>query len=264
MPRRSIASASLLALLGGCHWIFEHQPHQAGLEAGAPAADLVRPRREHRPAPEASLHDAAAALDLALPSLDSTTGPAILFSDDFSQPGGLIDDEVGTWSVADGVYRQTICRRVPESAVPGKSWGDIVARVRVRADKLCTDLLFPPVNEAGLVVRVDSYKPPGCTNNRYYYCVLDFYSHELYVGERKGTCDFKDKPFQLPALAVNTWYELELAAKGNQLLCRARVNGTWLSGIWTDTSTSSIALGSAGVIADEIRVSFDDFEVLGP
>ncbi len=261
MDRSGFAPHAALAVaaLAGCHWLIEHDPSRPG----APA-DFARARREQRVAPDVTLLDSARPSDLPPPPSDAL--PTLLFSDDFTAPGGLVDDGVGSWSVANGVYRQTTCDAIPESAVPGKAWTNVTASVKVRADAICWDLplIFPKMNEAGLLVRVASYQPAGCTNNRYYYCVLDFFSHELYVGERKGDplCNAAESnPVQLPPLKLGAFYPLEVSAKGKLITCRAQVDGAWHSSSWTDSSANAIPSGTVGLVADELKASFDELRV---
>jgi hypothetical protein len=184
----------------------------------------------------------------------------VLYQDDFSSGAAAWTDDQGTWVVQGGVYSQTACNQPgsasPDSMVTGQTWTDVTVSVRIRADQLCTG---SALNQGGLAVRIQSIT--DCNNN-YYFCVADFDDDFLAVGSLKGSCLGSGTSQSTPALQLNTWYQMELSAKGNQLTCR--IWGGNLSSPVTVSRTDQlnpIPSGSAGMNLDGLRVSYDDFKV---
>ena len=220
-----------------------------GLDKPAPKPDGPTTKLDAPPPPP---HDSKPPPD-SNPQPDTKPWP--LFSDDFSSSGNFSVDQ-GSWSVAGGMMKQTACSITPDSMVNGKSWGDIYAQVRLRADVACSSY-----QQAGLVVRVKGIA--GCSGNQYYWCLADFDNEQIRIGKMNGNCttgqwSLKD----IPAISTGLWYWMRFVAKGKVLTCKL-----WRSGysvqthVYTDTSSTPHTSGSAGMITAGMQASFDDFSV---
>jgi hypothetical protein len=208
--------------------------------------------------------DKAPPVDKALPPdklvppdlpLAPDTAPGVLFSDDFSSGGNFTDDGTGTWTVSGGVYSQTSCAitgQSPDAVVPGKNWADVKVSVRIRADQDCGRA------QGGLALRIQG--SAGCTGNKYYFCVADFDSNFLAIGELDGSCTGSGSTKSTPNLQFGTWYSMEFSAKGSQLTCTLS-DGTLSSPVTVSRTNSLFNSGTVGLNLDGLKVSYDDFVV---
>lgn len=254
----------LLPLLAGCNLLLPLDPTPRDAAVAPP--DAV-PTDAPRPADAPRLTDARADLPLAdtqqpdaqhADLLTPDTAPGPLFSDDFTGSHVYVGDGTGAWSMEGAVFKQTKCTTdVTKVKVPGQSWGDVRARVKVRADTVCSGTASAV---AAVLLRVNGIT--NCAGNEYYWCNLDWRFPALRVGAHKGVCmtsSWGETP--ISTLQTGAWYWLELTAMGGQLTCKAwggnlaaPVTATW-------TDPSPIPTGSVGLYTGQLTASFDDLLV---
>ena len=199
----------------------------------------IQPWPDTQPAPD------------VMPWPDTTPGP--LHQESFTTGTTMLDDGQGNWTVQGGVLTQTTCNQAPDTVIPGKTWTDIKVSVRIRGEQFCG------LGQGGPTLRVQA--TTGC-NNYYYWCVIDFDNNRLYVGYLKGSCTGPSTSKTTPNLQLNTWYDLQFEIKGQTMSCQ--LSGGNLSSTITATrtdSTNPILSGSAGLVTDGLKASFDDFVV---
>jgi hypothetical protein len=181
------------------------------------------------------------------------TAPSPLYVDNFTTSTGMVDDGQGNWTLQGGIFSQTTCNQAPDTVVPAKTWTDIKVSVRIRGEQVCG------LGQGGPTVRVQANT--GC-NNYYYWCVVDFDNHRLIVGHLKGSCLGPGSSKTTPSLQLNIWYDLQFLIKGQTFSCQ--LSGGNLTAPITATRSDGvnpIPSGSAGLVTDGLKASFDDFVV---
>jgi hypothetical protein len=189
--------------------------------------------------------------------------PAPLFADSFALPGGLVADGDGTWAVEGGLFRQSACPPVFETAaaVPGRSWTNVRVSARVRGDSLCA--VGQGASDGGVIARVASI---AHDQKRYYYCVINFREAELAAGQvLPYQCNAGSAYRPLPGVQLGVWYDLALTVVGAQVSCSVSGPGVSpASAGYIDSTACCLASGSAGLTTSGVRASFDDFVVALP
>jgi hypothetical protein len=253
--RRLLMIAAVGTLASGCHLLFGFED-PTSVDGRPPASESGR-GQERRPGDGKPI------------AADGAPRPDSPFSDDFATANSAWAPANGSWSVdtKEGVYKGANCLVAESETAVSRSWGDVRARVKVREDDACLSGTFLPA--AGLMLRVAKYSPPGCANNTYYMCLLEFPTwlgggNRLSITDQKGDAGCMEQGDQasVPPLVAGEWYSLEFTAKGRDLTCRAERDGKSIGAVsWRDDGASYIERGSAGLIAEGIGASFDDFKV---